>query len=97
MIVEYKLNIDMFGNTYHPAYIKDHAYYDSTTKTFVGYILPESERDYWVPDTLVELTEEELVQRVLNGEISRQRMPGNITLTNEELEDEARSWYNKVR
>jgi hypothetical protein len=70
-------------------------YYDSTSKTFVGYILPESERDYWVPDTLVELTEEELVQRVLTGEISRQRMPGNITLTNEELEAEVRNWYNQ--
>lgn len=97
MIVEYKLNIDNNGNTYHPPYIKEYAYYDSITKTFVGYVLPESERDYWVPDTLIELTEDQLIYRVLNGEVSKQRMPNNITLTDEQLEEEARNWYNKQR
>jgi hypothetical protein len=93
-IVEYKLNINNDGVEHHPAYIKDHAYYDATTKTFLGYVLPESERNYWVPDTLVEVTLEQAITRCLSGDVSRARMPGERVLSNQELTDEITQWFN---
>jgi hypothetical protein len=92
-IVEYKLNITADGVSIHPPYIKSHAFYDSVSNTHLGYVLPESERDYWVPDTLVELTEQEAVDRCVSGNIARVMNPGDTEMTDSELEQAVRDWY----
>ena len=92
-IVEYKLNITADGVSIHPPYIKNHAFYDSSSKTYLGYVLPEGERDYWVPDTLVEFTEQEAVDRCLAGTVGRILNPGDAEMTDSELEQAVRTWY----
>lgn len=39
--------------------------YDPDNKTYVCYIPAEVKRDYYIPDTLVEITKEELLSRAL--------------------------------
>lgn len=97
MIVEYKLNINDNGVVIHPAYIKDHAFYDEVSKTYLGYILPEEKREYWVPDTLNILSEQQVVDRCLAGKVSRSISPTVTKMTDSEFEKYVRQWYNKVR
>lgn len=92
-IVEYKLNISETGVEYHPAYIKAHEFFEVLSKTYAGYVLPESDRNYWVPDSLTVLSEDALVDRCINGQVSRIRAPGEAPLTNEQMEQLVREWY----
>jgi hypothetical protein len=95
VIVEYKLNIDRNGMVYHPPYIKKHAFYDTTTKTYLGAVLPESERDYWVPDTLVEMSLDQAIVRCVEGTVDRILAPGTTPLTDEELTQIVQEWYTQ--
>lgn len=91
-IVEYKLNIGSAG-TFHPPYIIEHAFYDNVSKTYLGVVLDESDRDYWIPDTLVVLTEDEAVERCVSGNVNRVLSPGANGLTDEQLEQAVRDWF----
>ena len=92
-IVEYKLNIREDGSLTHPSYIKDHDFYESNSKTFLGFVIPESERDYWVPDTLTSVSVAEAITRCITGNVNRNRAPGVADLTDAELEQVIRNWY----
>lgn len=66
-VIEYKFTINANSRLEVPGYVVDRGYWHSPIdKTLVGWCKPESERDYWVPDTIVELSKADLVARVLS-------------------------------
>ena len=67
MIYEYLLNIDLFKNKTHPGWVEKQItdFYNPNNKTFIGWSPNEGERDYYIPDSVVVLTKNELVERVL--------------------------------
>jgi len=68
MIVEYKL-IKLYAGVTGmmvPGWVEDGGYFkDPDNYTIIGVVLPETEREYYVPDTINILTREELIIRVL--------------------------------
>lgn len=64
MILEYKL-IKTDRGIHTPNWIEDGGYfYNPVDKTFIGYTPNETDRDYYVPDTVIELTETQLAARI---------------------------------
>lgn len=65
-IVEYKLHL-INGVSRDPEWIvKGKYFYNSEDKTFIGFVLDSVDRDYYIPDTVVELTREDLIQRCIS-------------------------------
>ena len=65
-VVEYKHTISHMGKIEVPGYIVDRGYWGNPAdKTYLGWVLPEADREYYVPDTLTELTKAECVTRAL--------------------------------
>ena len=65
-IVEYKKHL-VNGCLIDPEFIvSGNMFNDPINNTWVGKILDESERKYYVPDTLLELTRDQLIERVLS-------------------------------
>lgn len=65
-VIEYKFTINANGRLEVPGYVLDRGHWHSPIdRTLVGWCKPESEREYWVPDTIVELSKADLVTRVL--------------------------------
>jgi hypothetical protein len=100
-IVEYKKHL-INGVNIIPEFIHDGNYfYDNDTKTWIGLVLDSSDREYYVPDTLTELTDEELIARQLvihsNNSITKLEIPSDphsniITLTEEEVISNINDW-----
>jgi len=65
MILEYKLHMTA-GGMKTPEWVEDGGYFgDSANKTYVGWSPDEADREYYIPDTVTELTATELETRVL--------------------------------
>ena len=65
-VIEYKFTINANSRLEVPGYVIDRGHwYSPIHQTLVGWCKPESERQYWVPDTIVELSKADLVTRVL--------------------------------
>ena len=65
-VIEYKFTINANSRLEVPGYVIDRGHwYSPIDQTLVGWCKPESERQYWVPDTIVELSKADLVTRVL--------------------------------
>lgn len=66
-VIEYKFNIAQNGKMEIPGYVEDRGHwYNSIDHTYLGWVKPESEREYWVPDTIVELDRAGVINRVLD-------------------------------
>ena len=66
-VIEYKFTVNANGRLEVPGYVLDRGHWHSPIdRTLVGWCKPESEREYWVPDTIVELSKADLVTRVLS-------------------------------
>jgi hypothetical protein len=63
-VIEYKKHIESSGLVNPPWIIVGDIWYDESTKTYVGIVLDESEREYYVPDTVQYLTKENLCDRL---------------------------------
>ena len=62
--LEYKLHRNEKGNLTTPSWMSDGGYYQSPTdKTMIGFVPSESERDWYVPDSAVSLSEAEFISR----------------------------------
>jgi hypothetical protein len=61
-LVEYKKHV-VNGILVKPYWIHDGEYLKENN-TFLGYVLDEDDREYYVPDTIVELTYQDLFDRV---------------------------------
>jgi hypothetical protein len=98
-VVEYMFNIDDNGKRYIPGFIDNRGHwYDANTETYIGWI--KDSRDFYVPDSIVSLTKEELVQRQLAiHAISPMTSFGNIesgptVMTEEEVRTQVETWYD---
>lgn len=103
-VVEYRLHRVNGKNLRHvPDFIGDRGHwYNPTDNTYIGWI--DDNRDYYVPDTIVSLTKEELVQRQLNihsstplSKMEGDETTGEITqteMTVEEVRSEVEQWYD---
>lgn len=99
MIAEYKLIKLYAGVTgvVTPGWIIDGGYFkDPDNHTMIGTVLPENEREYYVPDTVKYLTKSELIERVLD---IHERHPTSIQLdtvfidmTSAEITDRVNIW-----
>jgi len=65
MIVEYKLNKSENGNMIVPPWVENCGhFFDPITKTYIGFVSSENNREFYVPDTVNYLTVDELKTRV---------------------------------
>lgn len=63
-VIEYKLQITSEGNIVPPFVKSGGNWLNPADFSMVGWLDPEP-RKYWVPDTIVELSEEEFIQRLV--------------------------------
>ena len=98
-IVEYKMNIDQnTGKLIVPIWIIDRGHWpNQANHTYVGWVKPESEREYYVPDSVTELSKSDLVTRVLGMHAVN---PLTDPDTEENVSDSAvttmvESWYDQ--
>lgn len=100
-VVEYMFNIDDKGKRFIPGFIDDRGHwYDPITETYIGWI--DDNRDFFVPDSIVVLTKEELVQRQLAIHAANPMIKDNEEdplevgepLTNDEARLLVESWYD---
>ena len=101
-VVEYKFQISETGRNVIPGYIEDRGHwYNPADFTYVGWVKAEADREYWVPDTIEELTKAELVTRVLGMHAVNPMMAmdsdgtmSDTPLTNEEVTADVEAWYD---
>lgn len=80
-IVEYK-NHKIDGKLVTPEFIEfGNFFYNPSDRTYIGVIDEEASKDYYVPDTLQELTKEELIQRQI--------------VINDGSENDVERWYTQ--
>lgn len=95
--IEYKLHRNDRGNLTTPAWMSDGGYYQAADKTMVGFVPVESEREWFVPDSVSMLTEQEFVNRcmVMHNATPFQKMDDmDMTpMTNAEAEAMLRQFY----
>jgi hypothetical protein len=64
MILEYKMHMTA-GGMKNPEWIDDGGYYAKSDHTLIGWSPDEADREYYIPDTVTELTAAQLETRVL--------------------------------
>jgi len=64
MILEYKLHMTA-GGMMAPPWIEDGGYWSKSDRTMIGWSPDEADREYYIPDTVTELTAAQLETRVL--------------------------------
>jgi len=71
-------------------------YFNPADKTYVGFVKEESDRDYYIPDGLKELTLEELQVRTmpLTAGIRESEEPDARVLTEEEKSEDIEKVFN---
>ena len=96
--IEYKLHRIDRGNLTTPSGMSDGGYYQNPAdKTMVGFVPVEAERDWFVPDSVSMLTEQEFVTRcmAMHSATPFQKMDDmNMTpMTNAEADAMLRQFY----
>jgi hypothetical protein len=98
-VVEYMFQLQ--GSKKHiPDFIKARGHwYNPTDHTFVGWV--EENPDYYIPESIVRLSKQDLVQRVLamHAENPQQKFSGNDgmerkPMTNQEVQEMVETWYD---
>lgn len=69
---EYKKHRQPDGELVNPGFVMRHEWGNMLPQnnTYVCYIPPEDQREFYVPDTLVSVTKEEFIQRVRDSGVS---------------------------
>jgi len=101
-VIEYKFQISETGRNVIPGYVEDRGHwYNPADHTYVGWVKAEADREYWVPDTIEELTKAEMVTRVLGMHATNPMMAmdseGVATetqMTNDEVTTMVETWYD---
>ena len=97
--IEYKMHMNAEGRLMVPAWITDPGYYKNSDNTYVGFVPVESEREYYVPDSVTILSEQDVVNRCLamHAVTPFQNMDDPSAtptpMTNEEVTQMVSSWY----
>lgn len=103
-VIEYKFQISETGRNVIPGYVEDRGHwYNSADHTYMGWVKAEADREYWVPDTILELTKAEAVTRVLGmhatNPIKVTNDEGEITddnMTNDQVTTMIETWYDAM-
>ena len=61
--IEYKLHRNDRGNLTTPSWMSDGGYYQAADKSMIGFVPVESEREWFVPDSVTKLTEAQFITR----------------------------------
>lgn len=64
MILEYKMHMTA-GGMKAPEWVEDGGYWRKSDSTMIGWSPDEADREYYIPDTVTELTATQLETRVL--------------------------------
>lgn len=110
MVFEYLMNVDSFQRKRHPGWVEEKGHFRSPVDgSFIGWSPDSGSRDYYVPDSVIVFTKEELVQRQLTIHASYPMMkpdPDNpgpglpeenmIAMTDAEVRAEVEAWYDSV-
>lgn len=101
ILVEYKLHKAGKNALKAPDFIEDGGYWKSPIdNTMVGWVKPENEREYYIPDTLLVLTKDEfivrqqLIHETVPVTMENPETGETITLTNMEVVEQASLWYD---
>ena len=107
MFLKYKLHRTSIGNT-TPPWVEDPGHFpDPDDNTYIGYTPDEGDRDYWVPDTVINYTQTELVTHVLDlhsrypilqvsAETSSDPSETPSAMTNDEVRAFVNAWATAV-
>ena len=100
-IVEYKFNVSEEGKNIIPGYIVDRGYhYRDSDKTYLGFVLAEADREYWIPDPLAEKSKSDCVTRALAmhsaSPFMRDSDGTEVTMSNSEVTSDIENWYDQI-
>ena len=96
--IEYKMHLNPEGRLMVPPWITDPGYYKSDN-TFIGFTPVESEREFYLPDTVTIMSETDVVNRCLAihavTPFTHYAEPPNSAteMTNEEVTTMITNWY----
>ena len=103
-VVEYKMHaVNAKGSASAPLWIDDGGYHSSPIdKTKVGWVLADSDRDYYVPDTVITLSKSGFLTRQhgihavepLNGQRDSNGEEVNYTLDSAGVDSDMGLWYD---
>lgn len=101
-VIEYKFQISETGRNVIPGYVEDRGHwYNPADHTYVGWVKAEADREYWVPDTIEELTKAELVTRVLGMHavtpmkvVNDNEEMTEVDMTNDQVTATVEAWYD---
>jgi len=92
IIIEYKMNISPDGTLVHPGWVHSAGwFFNPVDNTYIGTALEEQDRNYYIPDTVTELTLDEVKERV--KAFPKVEDTGGNTKTDEDLEAEVDAWW----
>ena len=95
--IEYKLHRNDRGNLTTPSWMSDGGYYQAADKSMVGFVPVEGEREWFVPDSVSMLTEQEFVTRCLamhsNSPFQKMDNMEMTPMTNAEADAMLRQFY----
>ena len=63
-VIEYKKHLTPSGLVNPPWLIAGDLFYDSVSKTYIGLVLDEENRDYYIPDTVTYLSKQQFKDRL---------------------------------
>ena len=101
-VIEYKFQISETGRNVIPGYVEDRGHWHNPADhTYVGWVKAEADREYWVPDTIEELTKAELVTRVLGMHaavpmkaVDDDDAMTEVDMTNDQVTAMVEAWYD---
>jgi len=101
-VVEYKMHKFSKRGAGAPRWVEDGGYWQNPADhTLVGWVPDEADREYYVPDTVVELTRADFIARLkgmhaANPFTNMGEEPGAepTTMTEAEVETMAGNWYD---
>lgn len=104
-VVEYKMHaVNAKGSASAPLWVDDGGYHTSPIdKTKIGWVLPEADREYYIPDTVTELSKSQFVTRQLTIHASVPFMTSDMEdgepvepekMTDAQVTTEMETWYD---
>ena len=97
MIIEYKKHRNIDGSLTNPSWVEPGmggAF--PFNNTFIAQVPNDSDRAYYIPDTVVEINKEDLIARVKNIGITRFEDGESVLLTDEEIIQNVENWLLKT-
>lgn len=96
IIIEYKMNIEPDGTLVHPGWVHSSGwFFNPSDNTYIGTALEEADRNYYLPDSVTELTVDTLKSRVQSLAYLKVEDTNGYTKTVEDINSEVDAWISK--